>query len=167
MRARDGRLSVASCNRSPRPRLSYCPTVGAHWSGGKPLTELCCRGKTVRARLNGYEETPLSLSTNGIGDFSASIDDAAQTITYSLSYFHLEGTTTTAAHIHLGQRRTTGGVSASSLDRPARVLLQGNLMSLFVQYAVATPTLTSIRTCTPVARFEDRSGAMTTMMNDH
>lgn len=79
-------------------------------------------GNTVRARLNGYEETPLSLSTNGIGNFSASIDDAAQTITYSLSYFHLEGTTTTAAHIHLGQRRTSGGVSAflcGGGDKPA------------------------------------------------
>jgi len=52
------------------------------------------------------------LSTTGRGDFKAKIDDSAQTITYRLSYSNLEGATTSAAHIHLGQRRTTGGVSA-------------------------------------------------------
>lgn len=79
-------------------------------------------GNTVRARLIGYEETPLSLSTTGRGDFRARIDAAAQTITYRLSYSNLEGASTLAAHIHLGQRRTTGGVSAflcGGGDKPA------------------------------------------------
>ncbi|MEK6283862.1 MAG: CHRD domain-containing protein [Acidobacteriota bacterium] len=69
-------------------------------------------GKTIRARLIGYEETPLSLSTTGRGNLRARINESAQTITYRLTYSDLEGATTTAAHIHLGQRRTTGGVSA-------------------------------------------------------
>jgi CHRD domain-containing protein len=79
-------------------------------------------GNTIRARLIGYEETPASLSTTGRGDFRARIDDASQTITYRLSYSNLEGTSTLAAHIHLGQRRTTGGVSAflcGGGDKPA------------------------------------------------
>jgi hypothetical protein len=69
-------------------------------------------GKTIRARLIGYEETPSSLSTTGRGSLRARINESAQTITYRLTYSDLEGATTSAAHIHLGQRRTTGGVSA-------------------------------------------------------
>ncbi len=68
-------------------------------------------GRGVRARLIGYEEVP-AVSTTGRGNLSARIDDAAQTITYRLSYSNLEGTTTSAAHIHLGQRSVNGGVSA-------------------------------------------------------
>ncbi|MBA2527060.1 MAG: CHRD domain-containing protein [Pyrinomonadaceae bacterium] len=86
-------------------------------------------GNTVQAQLNGYEETPSSLSTSGQGHFSATIDDAAQTITYSLSYSNLEGATTNAAHIHLGQRRTSGGVSAflcGGGDKPPCTPTSGN-----------------------------------------
>ena len=65
-----------------------------------------------RARLTGYQETPLTLSTAGRGRFEAEIDDDAMTIDYELSFEDLEGGTALAAHIHLGQRATTGGVSA-------------------------------------------------------
>jgi hypothetical protein len=68
--------------------------------------------KKFRARLIGYEETPASISTTGRGNLRARINESAQTITYRLTYSDLEGATTSAAHIHLGQRRTTGGVSA-------------------------------------------------------
>ena len=67
-------------------------------------------GKTsFKADLNGYEETP-SVSSTGIGSFDARVD--GDTISFTLTYEGLEGTTTTAAHIHLGQRGVTGGVIA-------------------------------------------------------
>ncbi len=65
-----------------------------------------------RATLSGYQETPLTLSTAGSGKFKAEIDDDAMTIEYELSFEDLEGGAAIAAHIHLGQRATTGGVSA-------------------------------------------------------
>jgi CHRD domain-containing protein len=66
----------------------------------------------VRATLSGYEETPSTLSTAGHGKFKAVIDDRAMTIEYELSFDDLEGGAALAAHIHLGQRATSGGVSA-------------------------------------------------------
>ena len=65
----------------------------------------------VRANLSGYQETPSTLSTPATGKFTAKIDNDAQTIDYKLSYEGFE-TTAMAAHIHLGARATSGGVSA-------------------------------------------------------
>jgi CHRD domain len=69
------------------------------------------QARHVRADLNGYQEVN-SISTTGEGRFTASIDDVNQLITYELSYSGLEGTTTTAAHIHFAQRSVNGGVHA-------------------------------------------------------
>ena len=77
-----------------------------------------------RARLTGFEEvntlstivTPpavvSTLSTTGNGRLRLRIDDRAREIEFELTYFDLEGTTTTAAHIHLGARGVAGGVVA-------------------------------------------------------
>src|SRR5918999_6411195 len=66
---------------------------------------------TVSERLNGYEETPLAVSTAATGRFRARIDEAQQRITYSVSYSGLEGNVT-QAHIHFGARAQTGGIAA-------------------------------------------------------
>ncbi len=66
-------------------------------------------GRNVREHLTGYEETPLTLSTTGFGDFRAEVRDSE--IRYRLSYGGLEGDAT-QAHIHLGREATTGGGSA-------------------------------------------------------
>ncbi|MGH2375744.1 MAG: CHRD domain-containing protein [bacterium] len=66
---------------------------------------------TFRARLSGFEETPVTLSSPASGHFRARIHEAAGVIEFELSYAGLP-TTVTAAHIHLGARATTGGVSA-------------------------------------------------------
>jgi hypothetical protein len=64
----------------------------------------------VLATLTGYEETPSTLSSPGRGEFRATIDEGNSEITYELTFSGL--TAVSAAHIHLGQRATTGGVSA-------------------------------------------------------
>ena len=64
---------------------------------------------TLRERLTGYQEDPLVLSTTGRGEFRARIGPG-QKITYSLRYSALEGTVT-QAHIHLGARAQSGGIS--------------------------------------------------------
>ena len=61
-----------------------------------------------KARLRGFNEVPAVSSTGG-GEFSARIRGDA--IDWELSYEGLEGTATTAAHIHFGQKDVNGGVS--------------------------------------------------------
>ena len=65
--------------------------------------------RDVREHLTGYEETPQTLSTSGVGDFRAKVRDSQ--IEYRLSYSGLEGDIT-QAHIHLGAEGTGGGISA-------------------------------------------------------
>jgi hypothetical protein len=77
-------------------------------------------GGNVKTTLSGYNETPLTLSTTGKGQFRAHIDPAAKTIAYTLTYEGLVAAQ--AAHIHLGQPHTTGGVAAflcGGGDKPA------------------------------------------------
>ncbi|HEV8571928.1 MAG TPA: CHRD domain-containing protein [Actinomycetota bacterium] len=73
-----------------------------------------------RTRLTGFLETPQSISTAGHGSFTAELQ--GMTIEYRLSYEGLEGGAVCCAHIHLGQRATTGGVIAflcGGGDKPA------------------------------------------------
>lgn len=51
------------------------------------------------------------LSTTGNGEFRAQIDSSGQQISYTLSYSALEGNVL-QAHIHLGGRHQSGGISA-------------------------------------------------------
>ncbi len=64
--------------------------------------------QTVKARLQGFNEVP-AISSTGSGEFTARIRGDA--VDWELSYQGLEGTVTTAAHIHLGQKDVSGGVS--------------------------------------------------------
>lgn len=63
--------------------------------------------------LTGYQEaTPAGVSSPGsTGSFGATIDDGSQTITFELRYSGLSAAAT-QAHIHFGNRFTSGGVSA-------------------------------------------------------
>lgn len=65
----------------------------------------------VKARLSGFNEDPLALSTTGKGWFSATIDLDARTIDYELNYARLEGSVA-QAHLHIGRPSQSGGVSA-------------------------------------------------------
>ena len=66
---------------------------------------------SFKGRLSGNQEVP-AVSTTGEGEFRARLRDNPQRLDYSLSYNGLEGTTTLAAHIHIGQMTANGGVSA-------------------------------------------------------
>ena len=74
-----------------------------------------------RATLSGYQETPSTISTGARGKFKAELvtDALGMALEYELSYEGIEGGTPAngtgvafAAHIHLGARATSGGVSA-------------------------------------------------------
>jgi hypothetical protein len=67
-------------------------------------------GNSLQVRLTGFQETPLALSTSGTGDFRVQIGDQGQEITYELSYADLEANVL-QAHIHVGLRAQTGGIS--------------------------------------------------------
>ena len=67
-------------------------------------------GRNFRASLDGYHETPLSISTNGTGSFRAMLNPNSNELTYELQYSGLEGGNVLFAHVHLGQMGTTGGV---------------------------------------------------------
>jgi CHRD domain-containing protein len=66
--------------------------------------------KIINEVLSGYNETPLTLSTTGNGEFHARISNDETQIQYQLSYADLEGSVT-QAHIHLGEPAITGGIS--------------------------------------------------------
>ncbi|MDO3700998.1 CHRD domain-containing protein [Micromonospora sp. C28SCA-DRY-2] len=69
------------------------------------------RGKeVVRAKLSGYEEDPLTISTPGFGRFVAHIDERNKEIKYQLTYDELNDVQ--QAHIHFGGRHQSGGIAA-------------------------------------------------------
>jgi hypothetical protein len=62
--------------------------------------------------LTGYQESVNGpIASAGTGTFEASIDDEAQTISYTLTYSGLTAPAT-VAHIHFGNRAQNGGVVA-------------------------------------------------------
>jgi hypothetical protein len=60
------------------------------------------------AKLRGYEETPLTINSNGTGLFTATPTSTG--FNYTLTYSGLSSNAL-FAHIHFGQRATTGGVA--------------------------------------------------------
>ena len=63
----------------------------------------------IKVHLRGFEEAPVVV-TGASGDLHLTIDDAAGTIAYELSYENLEGDVT-QAHIHVGQKNVSGGIA--------------------------------------------------------
>jgi CHRD domain len=72
---------------------------------------LSASNESHKAKLLGFEEVP-AISSTGTGELRLKINEDNQIIEYELSYENLEGTTTNAAHIHLGQTSVNGGVVA-------------------------------------------------------
>ncbi len=66
-----------------------------------------------KADLNGYQETPQTLSTTASGEFRANVNKDETELEYELSYSGIgEFGSTLFAHIHLGRPGLTGGVIA-------------------------------------------------------
>lgn len=66
-------------------------------------------GKNFSARLNGWEEDPSQVTT-GTGRFRATANTTS--IAFELRYQNLEDTNVVQAHIHIGSRHESGGISA-------------------------------------------------------
>jgi hypothetical protein len=62
------------------------------------------------AALTGYQETPLTLASPASGEFTATLSEDRQSVSFELSYSGFE-TDVLVAHIHLGAPATTGGVT--------------------------------------------------------
>jgi hypothetical protein len=73
-------------------------------------------GKHFKANLNGFQETPQTLSVAGTGNFDAKLK--GETLTIELTYSNLTGPAT-MAHIHLGAPATTGGIAVWLCDSAA------------------------------------------------
>ena len=63
----------------------------------------------IRVHLKGFEEAPVAI-TGASGTLELDIDEAAQTISYELTYENLEGNVT-QSHIHIGQKNVSGGIA--------------------------------------------------------
>jgi hypothetical protein len=75
---------------------------------------------TFTARLAGFNEVPLTISSPGNGILVLSVDRGASTISYKLTYADTTSNVT-QAHIHFGKTHTAGGIVAflcSNLPNP-------------------------------------------------
>jgi len=67
-------------------------------------------GTQLTAPLTGYQETPATLASPASGQFTATVSDDGQSVSFELSYDGFE-TDAFVSHIHLGAPATTGGVT--------------------------------------------------------
>lgn len=65
--------------------------------------------REFRAGLESYQETPLTLSTNGHGRLRSRLVGGDR-LEVELTYANLEGGPATASHLHLGRRALSGGI---------------------------------------------------------
>ena len=65
--------------------------------------------RTLRTRLTGYNETPLTINTNASGEFKATISEDGTQIHYEETWHDLSSAVT-QSHIHFGRPAITGGI---------------------------------------------------------
>lgn len=71
----------------------------------------------LTAKLEGRQEAPVC-ATTGHGTFDATVSADETSVSYVLTY-DLEGATVQQAHIHLGQKNVSGGISVWLCQTPA------------------------------------------------
>lgn len=99
-------------------------------------------GRRLKADLRGFDEVP-AVSSTGSGEFRGEISKDEGSIEFELSYEDLEGTTTLAAHIHVGQVGVIGGVSAflcGGGGKPACPTTSGTVTGTITASDVIGPT---------------------------
>ena len=85
--------------------LALTALIGMYATAGGGKTEL------KADQLTSYQESaPAAISSQATGTFEVSIDDEAQTLSYTLTYSGLSAPAT-VAHIHFGKRAVNGGVT--------------------------------------------------------
>jgi hypothetical protein len=97
------------------------------------------------AKLRGYEETPLTINSNGTGQFRATPTTTGFNYTLTYSGFTMSNPAQ-AAHIHLGQRATTGGVAIPlcGAPKPACPPTGGTVTGSIIATDVVGPTAQGI-----------------------
>ena len=96
------------------------------------------------ARLDGYQETPMSLSTTGEGSIKVRLRSGG--LHYVLRYEDLEADAS-VAHIHFGQRATSGGIAAflcGGGDKPPCPLREGRVEGVIDMADVVGPAAQGI-----------------------
>jgi len=86
--------------------LALVVVVGVQAFGGKHHV----KGETMTGFQETSTGTPAGLYTDGTGSFEAQIADDDQSVAYELTYSGLSSNVT-QAHIHFGNRYTSGGIS--------------------------------------------------------
>jgi hypothetical protein len=97
-------------------------------------------GNSFFTRLEGFQEVP-AISSTGSGELRLRIGE--DTIEYVLTYQDLEGTTTTASHVHLGQKSVNGGVMfflCGGGGRPACTATSGTFTGTVTATDIIGPT---------------------------
>src|SRR5438874_7268856 len=64
----------------------------------------------LKVRLQGYQETPSTLSSPASAEFEATISPNEDSIAWEMTYGGFPGVVV-QSHIHFGQRALTGGIS--------------------------------------------------------
>jgi hypothetical protein len=90
-------------------RLLTFSVLASFFVVGAGLADDESKTRSFKARLDGFEETPFTLSTTGTGEFRARLNESENQLSYELEYSGLEGTVT-MAHVHFGARGLSGGV---------------------------------------------------------
>jgi hypothetical protein len=83
-------------------------TVGVLGVGAVAVASDNSNSNSNEEALTGFQEVP-ALSTTGVGEFHASLNDAGDEIRYRLSFSGLE-TPATQAHIHFENRTNNGAI---------------------------------------------------------
>ena len=72
-------------------------------------TQASAQTITLRANMNGGEETPAIVNTGAVGTVEVSVDATNREVAVTLKVFNISAATpTTAGHIHIGSRLTPG-----------------------------------------------------------
>jgi hypothetical protein len=112
--------------------------------------------------LVGFQEVP-SISTTGHAHLELTIDDAAETIEFEMTFADLEGVGTTpfvtngvvtASHIHIGARGTNGGVSVffcGGGGKPACPPLSGTISGVITPADIVGPATQGVNAGEPTA----------------
>ncbi len=96
--------------------------------------DLAVAREKFRAELEGFQETPLTLSTTGSGEFQAEVSRDGTSLEFEFTYSDIQFGSVIFAHIHLGRPALTAadvigpagqGISPGEFDELLRAMRRG------------------------------------------